>query len=225
MRTLVRIYDSTLGKKYIMAITGFALFVFVIVHMAGNLQVYLGREPLNAYAEFLKSKPALLWGARLGLLVVVALHILVAFQLWSRNRAARPVKYSVGKPPISTLANRTLIVSGAIILAFVIYHLLHFTVGVTDPQAFNLKDPLGRHDVYGMVVAGFSNPFVSAFYIIAMAFLCLHLSHGVSSMFQSLGIRNNVYDKSFDRFAKVAAALIFIGNTSIPVAVLAGWVK
>lgn len=225
MRTLVRIYDSTLGKKYIMALTGFALFAFVIVHLMGNLQIFLGREPLNAYAAFLKSKPVLLWMARVGLLVVFVLHILTAVQLWQRNRAARPVKYAVGKPPVSTLANRTLIVSGAIILAFVIYHLLHFTVGITDPQAYALRDSLNRHDVYGMVVEGFRHPLVSAFYIVAMALLCLHLSHGVSSMFQSLGIRNNVYDKSFDRFAKIAAALIFIGNCSIPIAVLVGWVK
>lgn len=224
MRTLLRIYDSTLGKKYIMAITGLALFAFVIVHMMGNLQIYLGREHLNAYGEFLKSKPLLLWPARAGLLVVVILHIISAVQLAQRNRAARPVKYSVGKPPISTIANRTLIVSGLIILAFIIYHLLHFTFGVTDPQAFALRDG-NRPDVYGMVIAGFSNPIVSAFYIIAMALLCLHLSHGVSSMFQSLGIRNNVYDKSFDRFAKIAAAFIFIGNCSIPVAVLAGFGK
>ncbi|HYE71730.1 MAG TPA: succinate dehydrogenase cytochrome b subunit, partial [Blastocatellia bacterium] len=177
MRTLVRIYDSTLGKKYIMAITGFALFAYVIVHMMGNLQIYLGRDPLNDYAEFLKSKLALLWVARLGLLAITLLHIISAVQLVRRNRAARPVKYSVGKPPISTIANRTLIVSGLIILAFVIYHLLHFTIGVTDPQAYALRDG-NRPDVYGMVIAGFSNPIVSAFYIIAMALLCLHLSHG-----------------------------------------------
>jgi succinate dehydrogenase / fumarate reductase, cytochrome b subunit len=225
MRTLFRIYHSTLGKKYLMAVTGLALFVFVIAHMIGNLQIFLGREPLNAYAVFLKSKPALLWGARLGLLAVTALHIVSAVQLVRRNRAARPVKYAVGKPPISTIANRTLILSGLIILAFIIYHLLHFTLGVTNPEDFALRDPLNQHDVYGMVVAGFSNPLVSAFYIAAMALLCLHLSHGVSSMFQSLGIRNNVYDRSFDRFAKTAAAIIFIGNSAIPVAVLAGLVK
>jgi succinate dehydrogenase / fumarate reductase, cytochrome b subunit len=225
MRTLFRIYHSTLGKKYIMAVTGLALFVFVIAHMAGNLQIFLGREPLNAYAVFLKSQPALLWAARLGLLAVTLLHIVSAVQLVRRNRAARPVKYAVGKPPISTIANRTLILSGLIILAFIIYHLLHFTLGVTHPEDFALRDPLNQHDVYGMVVAGFSSPLVSAFYIIAMALLCLHLSHGVSSMFQSLGIRNNVYDRSFDRFAKTAAAIIFIGNSAIPVAVLAGLVK
>jgi succinate dehydrogenase / fumarate reductase, cytochrome b subunit len=225
MRTLLRIYHSTLGKKYIMAVTGLALFAFVIAHMAGNLQIFLGREPLNAYAVFLKSQPALLWAARLGLLAVTVLHIVMAVQLVRRNRAARPVNYAVGKPPISTIANRTLILSGLIILAFIIYHLLHFTLGVTHPQDFALRDPLNQHDVYGMVVAGFSSPLVSAFYIIAMALLCLHLSHGVSSMFQSLGIRNNVYDRSFDRFAKAAAAIIFIGNTAIPVAVLAGLVK
>jgi succinate dehydrogenase / fumarate reductase cytochrome b subunit len=228
MNILVRTFKSSLGKKYIMAITGLALFLFVIAHMAGNLQIFLGRGAINSYAAFLKSKPGLLWSARAGLLALVILHIVSAIQLAMRNRKARPVGYEEGRPTGASLASRTILVSGLIILAFVVYHLLHFTFGVTDPQDFALKvtdpsDPLlGQHDVYGMMVAGFSNLWVSAFYIISMGLLCLHLSHGVSSMLQSLGIRNKSNVRAIHRAARVAALVIFIGNAAIPIAVLAG---
>jgi len=224
MNRLQLLYRSTLGKKYVMAVTGLLLFVFVIIHMLGNLQIYIGKDALNAYGEFLKGKPLLLWGARLGLLLTVLLHIWTAIQLVIRNRRARPVKYEGGTPVAASLGSRTIAYSGLIILAFVIYHLLHFTAGVTDRAAFEQTDLLGRHDVYSMVVLGFQNVWVSAFYVLAMGLLCLHLSHGVSSMFQSLGIKSGAYDKTFDTLAKWASLAVFIGNCSIPVAVLAGLV-
>ena len=224
MNLLSRAYNSSLGKKYVMAISGLLLFLFVIVHMAGNLQVYLGREPMNAYAELLQSKPGLLWTARVGLFVIAVVHIISALQLAAENRAARPDAYAEGKP-IATLASRTILVSGLIVFAFIIYHLLHFTLGVTNPDFVDLHDAAGRHDVYAMVVEAFRNPYVSIFYIISMALLCLHLSHGVSSLFQSLGIRRKTTVASFNRFAQVSAVLIFIGNCSIPIAILAGVVR
>lgn len=207
-----------------MAITGLLLFLYVIAHMLGNLQVYLGREALNHYAELLKSKPALLWTARTGLLIIAVLHIVSAIQLAAENRAARPQGYAQGKP-IATFASRTILVSGLIVLAFIVYHLMHFTLGVTNPDFLEFHDSLGRHDVYRMVIDGFSNPVVSSFYIISMGLLCLHLSHGVSSLFQSLGIRRKSTLGKFNRFAQISAIIIFIGNVSIPVSILAGWVK
>lgn len=228
MNILFRAYRSSLGKKYVMAITGLALFLFVIAHMAGNLQIYLGRGPINSYAEFLKAKPGLLWSARAALLALVILHITAALQLVSENNDARPVKYSEGKPTGASLASRTIFVSGLIIFAFIIYHLMHFTFGVTNPDFMSLKDtsdPMGRHDVFQMMVLGFSNPWVSAFYIISMGLLCLHLSHGVSSMFQSLGIRSKSNLRSIHLAARLAAIVVFIGNVSIPIAVMAKWVK
>lgn len=221
MNFLSRLFGTSLGKKYIMAITGFALFLFVIVHMLGNLQVYIGRDAMNSYAELLKSRPALLWTARAGLLLVAVLHIISALQLAADNRASRPERYATGKP-IATFASRTILVSGLIVLAFIVYHLMHFTLGVTNPQYLDLHDPLNRHDVYGMVIQGFSNPFVSGFYIISMGLLCLHLSHGVSSLFQSLGIRRKSSLLAFNRFAQISAVIIFIGNVSIPISILAG---
>src|SRR5262249_17295789 len=159
----------------VMAITGLALFVFVIGHMAGNLQIFLGREVINKYAAFLKSMPGLLWTARVSLLALVIMHITAALQLVSANSDARPQKYATGKPVAASYASRTIFVSGLVIFAFIIYHLMHFTLGVTNPELISLKDPIDplHHDVYGMMVRGFSNPFVSGFYILAMALLCL----------------------------------------------------
>lgn len=227
MNILARAYSSSLGKKYVMAITGLALLAFVIVHMAGNLQIFLGRDAINAYAAFLKSKPALLWTARLGLLAIVVMHITAALQLVSENNDARPVGYAEGKPVATNFAARTIFVSGIIIFAFIIYHLLHFTLGVTNPEFMTLKDPVDplHHDVYGMMIQGFSNPLVSAFYLISMAMLYLHLSHGVASSFQSLGLRNKRNVRAFEQVARVIALAIFIGNSLIPIAVLAKWVK
>jgi len=221
---LARVYGSSLGKKYIMAITGLLLFLFVIVHMLGNLQVYIGRDAMNAYAELLKSKPGLLWTLRTCLFIVAVLHIVSALQLAAENRNARPERYAAGKP-IATFASRTILVSGLIVLAFIVYHLMHFTFGVTNPEFMELHDPLKRHDVYQMVVDAFRNPWVSAFYIISMGLLCLHLSHGVSSSFQSLGFRRRATAAAFNRFAQVAAILIFLGNCSIPVSIYLKFVK
>ena len=224
MNVFSRAYHSSLGKKYVMALTGLLLFLFVIVHMAGNLQVFIGREPMNAYAAALASRPGLLWTARIGLLVIAVLHIVSALQLASENRAARPQPYVEGKP-IASFASRTILVSGLIIFAFIIYHLMHFTLGVTNPDFVELHDPLGQHDVYQMVVEGFRNPYVSLFYIVSMGLLCLHLSHGVSSLFQSLGIRRKSSLALINRIAQVSALAIFIGNCSIPIAILAGYVR
>jgi succinate dehydrogenase cytochrome b subunit len=224
MNLFSRAYHSSLGKKYVMAITGLLLFLFVVAHMAGNLQVYLGREQMNAYAELLQSKQGLLWTARAGLFVIAVLHVISALQLAAENRAARPESYAEGKP-IATVASRTILLSGLIVFAFIIYHLLHFTLGVTNPDFVDLHDAAGRHDVYAMVVEAFRNPYVSVFYVISMGLLCLHLSHGVSSLFQSLGIRRKTTVASFNRFAQVSAILIFIGNCSIPLSILAGVVR
>lgn len=219
MKLLAHIFKSSIGKKFVMAVSGLALFGFVIAHMLANLQIFLGPEPLNAYGEFLKSKPGLLWTARLGLLLMVILHILMSVQLTRENRAARPVGYDKAKPPSASYASRTLFMSGLIIFAFLVYHLMHFTLGLTNPEFIHLEDAQGRHDVYRMSVLGFSQPLVSFFYIFAMGLLCLHLSHGVSSWVQSLGWRSKNW-VGIDRFAKGAALLIFLGNCSIPFAVL-----
>ena len=231
MKLLTNLFQSSLGKKFIMAVTGLGLFLFVIGHMVGNLQIFLGAELLNSYGHFLQSSPEILWPARIGLLAMVGLHIWAAITLRSLNNAARPVAYDGAPvPTATTYASRTMVMSGLIIFCFIVYHLLHFTVMVdslnlTGKSFATLKDARGYHDVYALVVLGFSKPLVSGFYILGMALLCLHLSHGVQALFQSLGLRNPAYAPLTRKFAKAMALVIFIGNSSIPLSVLLGIVK
>jgi len=206
-----------------MAITGLGLFGFVIVHLAGNLQIFLGADQINAYAFSLKSIPLLLWSLRLGLLAIFILHITAAIQLSAANRRARPKGYKKYQIVASTLSSRTMLISGLIIFTFVFFHLAHFTFGLVDPNYLELEDAQGRHDVYQMMVEGFSKPLVSIFYIISMGLLLLHLRHGVSSLFQSLGFRSKRTFRIFDGFARFSALVIFLGNCSIPLAIFLGW--
>jgi len=225
MNTFSLLLRSSVGKKYAMGVTGLLLFLYVIVHMAGNLQIFLGPGAINEYAVALKSRFWLLWPARIGLLAITLLHVTTAVQLALENRRARPVRYAKGKPIASTYAARTIVISGLIILAFILFHLAHFTLGLVNPQYMQYEDLMGRHDVYRMMVAGFSNPLVSGVYIVSMGLLCLHLSHGVSSTFQSLGLRSQRTVRGLNRLAMISAAIIFLGNCSIPIAVLVGVVK
>jgi len=213
-----RFYTSTIGKKAVMAVSGFILFVFVLGHLIGNLQIYEGPEKLNHYAVVLRSMPALLWLVRLVLLMMVVLHVWSSVQLALRNFDARPTGYVQKKATQSSYASRTMYWSGPIILAFVIYHLLDFTLGTLNPH-------YQEGNVYANVVASFRVIPVAAFYILAMLLLGMHLYHGLWSMFQSLGLSHPRYTPVVKRAAAVAAVLIAAGNISIPVSVLAGLVK
>ncbi len=208
-----------------MAVTGLALFLFVIVHMLGNLQIFLGREVLNGYAEHLKELPALLWPARIFLLCALVLHIFTSLSLAIENKKARPVAYAQKNTVQASYASRTMVVSGSLIFLFIVYHLLHFTFGLTHPQYYHLTDSQGRHDVYSMVILSFRDLWVSGFYVVAMAVLCTHLSHGVQSLFQSLGLSNEHTAPFFQKMALTAAIIIFLGNASIPAAALLGFLK
>jgi|SRR4051812_40904499 succinate dehydrogenase / fumarate reductase cytochrome b subunit len=230
MNVVAGFFKSSLGKKYIMALTGIGLFIFVVGHMLGNLQIFIGPESINRYGAFLQGLGELLWVARIGLLVLVLLHIWSAVTLSAENKSARPVGYGNYVPKGSSYASRTMLMSGLIIAAFIIYHLLHFTVQM---QAINgsgvnfvqLEDNKGRHDVYRMMIVGFRVWYVSLFYIIGMALLSLHLSHGVSAMFQSLGLRNRGWQPFIKGFARFVAIVLLIGYCSIPVAVLTGFLE
>jgi succinate dehydrogenase / fumarate reductase, cytochrome b subunit len=228
MKIITNIFESSLGKKFIMAVTGFVLFLFVLGHLVGNLQVFLGAEAINRYGHFLQSNPELIWPARLTLLAMALLHFWSAAKLSLENNAARPVGYAVCQPVGSTYASRTMLMSGCIIFVFVIYHLLHFTAQVqylnlTGRSFVDFMDPAKQHDIFKMMVVGFSNGWVSGFYVLGMALLCLHLSHAASSMFQSLGWRNEAYRPFLDNAARVVALVIFLGYTSIPAAILCGY--
>jgi len=236
MNIIKHIFQSSLGRKYVMAISGLCLFGFVLGHLVGNLQIFLGPEAINKYGHFLQSNPELIWPARIGLLVLVALHIWSAVKLEVENRSARPVAYGEYQPVGSSLASRTMLISGLIVFCFIVYHLLHFTfktesINLTHQNFAAFQEPIKgmptetRLDIYKMMVTGFSHPAVSLFYVLGVGLLCLHLSHGASSMFQSLGWRNEAYRRFLDQAARVVAVLIFLGYTSIPVAILCGYGK
>lgn len=211
-------FEATIVKKAVMALTGAAMFAFVTGHLLGNLQVFMGAERLNAYAAFLKSNMEILWGARIGLLVCIVAHIVVTVQLLQIKNRARPVAYVKKNNSHSSPASRTMYYSGPVILAFVIYHLLHMTLGAVHPH-------YSEQDVYANVVYGFQQWPVSLAYMVAIGLLCLHLSHGISSMFQTLGISHPRRTPRIKRFAKVIALLYFLGFASIPAAVLAGIIR
>lgn len=209
----------------IVAVTGVVLIAFVVGHLLGNLQIFLGADWVNSYAEHLRELGPFLWVIRAFLLVNVLLHIFYTISLALENRRARPVGYEEKEHVKATFASRHMTLSGLVVLAFIIYHIAHFTVRVTDPRFLLLKaDPLNRYDVYSMMVYGFQNVFVSAFYIVGMFLLALHLSHGTSSFFQSLGLNDKKMAPRLATAGRIFAWLIFLGYTSIPVAVLLRWV-
>src|SRR5580765_4303235 len=165
MNLLTRTWRSSLGKKYIMALTGCALFGFVIAHLIGNLQIFLGPEMINRYGQFLQSAEELLWPARIGLIVLAVLHVLSAAQLSAENKRARGVAYQAYEVVAASYASRTMLMSGLIVAVFIIYHLLHFTVQIpginfTGRDFRVLEDAKARHDIYSMMVIGFKQPLV-----------------------------------------------------------------
>lgn len=241
MSLLRNVFCSSLGKKYIMAVTGFFLVLFAVGHLVGNFQVFSHPDKINGYAHFLQGLGPLLWIVRIKLLVLVALHIWAAVQLTLENRAARPVDYGFSHTIQASLASRTMRMTGVIVLAFIIYHLAHFTVGWAQVGSFKTQLPeyvmaqdyaiLGIpvvmagthvHDVHTMMVLGFQPIVVSLFYIVAVGLLSFHLLHGVESMFQSVGLRTSRWGGFLRRFAQVFVIAYFLGNLAIPGSILLG---
>ena len=222
----LRLVRSSLGSKYVMAVTGLGLIGFVIVHMLGNLQIFLGKQALNDYAHHLEEIPTILWTLRVGLLAIFVLHILFGLRLWQHNRTARPVGYYVHDAVQASWASRHMLLTGLVILAFVIYHLMHFTFGVVDwaNYKFHLPpDKEGLHDVAEMVVGSFAQWPISLSYVVAMIFLGLHLWHGAGSWLQSLGWNSKRWQRLIHGLGAAVAVLIVVGNCSIPLAILLGW--
>ncbi len=218
----VRFYEAPIGKKAVMALTGVILVGYVIGHLLGNLQIYSAdHDQINRYAAFLHSpsNAGALWAIRALLLLAVVLHIVASVQLWYQNRVARPVHYIKKDDVPSSYAARTMVWSGLIIAAFVVFHILHLTVGSVVPlQEVAENAPNVRYNV----ITGFQNYWISGFYIIAMILLCMHLYHGLWSMFQSMGLSHPRYTPWIQKGAAIVAILIAIGNISIPIAVMAG---
>ena len=210
----------------VVALTGIILILFVIGHLLGNLQIFLGPEWINGYSQHLRDLGPILWVIRGFLLIALVLHIYFTILLAIENRRARPEAYAERHYVKASFASRHMVMSGLIVLAFLIYHLAHFTVRVTDPRFALLKaDPLNHYDVYSMMVYGFQNIYVSGFYIIGLFLLTLHLTHGASSFFQSLGLTNQKLTPRLAVGGRIFAWLLFVGYVSIPLAVLFGVVK
>jgi succinate dehydrogenase / fumarate reductase cytochrome b subunit len=217
MKPFLRPVQSSVGSKYLMALTGLALIVFVIAHMLGNLQIFLGREALNDYAHHLKESPLFLWSARTGLLLVFVLHIALGLRLTYANSQARPRRYVCESTFQASWASRHMLLTGLMLLAFVLYHLAHFTLGLIHDA--HIPSAGGQQDVYGMVVEGFRTTWISVSYLVAMVFLWLHLWHGASSWLQSLGLNSRKAAGFVKWFGPVVATIVLVGNCSIPLAV------
>lgn len=223
MRRILALLRSSVGRKVLMAVTGFLLLGFLAVHLVGNLYVLQGREALNAYAAWLQANP-LLWPARIGLAAVFFLHVWLGLSLARENRAARRVGYRHGlAEPLSSQTSRSMALTGLLVLAFVAFHLAHFTFGVVNPEAHALVDEQGRHDVYGMVVASFSHPWVIGTYVVAMLVLGVHLAHAGQSFLQTLGVRYEYGNQLVKNVGLGVVALITLGNLALPLLVFLGF--
>ncbi len=234
-------FRSSIGRKFLMAITGVLLIAFVAGHLVGNLQVFSGPDKINGYAHFLQSLGPILWGVRIGLLAIVGIHIWAATVLTLENNEARDVPYSVKHTIRATLSSRMMRWTGYVVLAFIVYHIAHFTVGIAQAGTFKGNLPeytmtteyhvagfpvvaagTSVKDVHSMVILGFQNPIVSLFYILAVGLLSFHLVHGADSMFQTLGWRNGRWGGVLRKICILFAAVYFLGNLSIPGAALIG---
>jgi succinate dehydrogenase / fumarate reductase cytochrome b subunit len=212
---LAAFWRNAIGKKALMAVTGIGLFLFVLVHMLGNLQAFQGAEALDAYAELLRVSPALLWALRLVLLAAVLVHAVAGIQLWTMRRTARPVDYREYRATGSSPASRTMIWSGFLILGFVVYHLLDLTFGVANPD-------FREGEVFHNLLASLGRTVAAIFYVLAVAGLGVHLWHGLWSMFQSLGISSRAFTPGLRRLAVAFAVILTVGFAAVPLAVLFG---
>ncbi|ATC63617.1 succinate dehydrogenase [Nibricoccus aquaticus] len=247
MTLIGNLFRSSIGRKFLMAITGLILIGFVVGHLVGNLQIFAHPDKINGYAHFLQSLGPALWAVRLGLLACIAIHIWAAVVLTLENKSARgPSSYGVTRWLQAAWASRYMRLSGIVVLAFIIYHLAHFTIGASWAEGGNYKTNLAEyqmqsdfhllgfpvvakgeavHDVYSMVYLGFSNPIVSGFYILAITLLTIHLLHGMDSLFQTLGWRNQTWASCLRKVVGLFCFLYLAGNIAIPGAILSGFVK
>jgi succinate dehydrogenase cytochrome b subunit len=221
-RGLAALFGSTVGVKALMALTGLGLIGFLVTHMAGNLLIFFGPDVFNAYAKSIKSAGGggLVWVARAGLLGMFVVHVGLAFKLQAMNRAARPERYVKEATIEASWASRYMILTGLLILVFLLIHLAHYTAGLIHPEFLTWEDAQGRHDAYRMVVTGFSNPLVAGGYLVAMSLLALHLCHGFQSLFRSLG---NSHEQARSVLEKVSLLLAFgmaAGFSLAPIGVL-----
>lgn len=222
---LLAFATSSIGKKWIVGLSGALLVLFVLAHLAGNLTIYVGPygEGINVYAQALHASPLFLWIARGGLLIVFLVHIFTALSLVLENRKAKPQRYAVNARVQSTIYVRTMALSGLVVLSFLVFHVLQFAAGMSPHS--HLYDLEGRHDVAAMIILSFHHPLVSGFYLLSLILLGMHLSHGISSIFQTFGLNGRKSAGLIKCGAVVIAWALMAGFASIPVSALTGYLK
>jgi len=227
MSWFVTYVRSSVGAKHIMAVTGLLLVLFAIVHMIGHLLMFSGREAYNDYAHMLQGLGHgwVKWVIRGGLLALVVVHIAAGLRLSAQNRAARPVRYRVYRTVETPFYAKAMFWTGLAILAFIVFHILHFTVGIVQPEYYHLRDPSNYFDAYVMYVRGFQTDWVFAVYAIGMTLLLPHIAHGISSLFQSLGLRHSKYERLVDKGSPMLALALYLGYMIPPICVFAGVIQ
>jgi len=220
MSWLPRYLRSSIGAKQAMAVTGLVLVLFALQHMVGHLQMFGGRDLYNAYAHFLQELWEVKWPVRAILLACLIVHALAGIVVSAKNRAARPTRYAIFRPVVTSAAARTMIWTGAVVFAFLAFHILQFTVGAVEARHFHVLDWQHRWDAYGMYVAAFQRVPIYLVYLAGMALLCVHLGHGAASWLQTLGWRHPKYP--LDKLGRIVGWLLFVGYMLPPTAVLCG---
>ena len=225
LQNVKQYFSSTIGTKQVVAITGLAMLLFLVAHMVGVLQIYLGQDAINEYGVFLRSlgHGAVIWLFRIGLLAVFIVHIIFTIKLSKLNNDARPQRYAVAptiRKKASALSTRAMIYTGLLITAFVLLHIGHFTLGVVEPAHFDVHDAHGRHDVFTMMIRSFSSPGMVVVYVISLIAICSHLSHGASSWIQTLGIATPESGTFISRLGTIIAVILLIGFSAIPLGIL-----
>lgn len=234
MASLINYLKSTILSKVVMAITGVLLVLYIIIHTAGNLLIYLGPDSINTYSQFLHSLGPLLWVIRVILFLALVFHIITSVYLKLLNLNAKPDKYAVKNYMKAKLTSRTMLWTGVMIFSFVVYHIMHFTMHITNPEhvkpeTYSLPNAvnevlLQRTDVFSMVVAGFQNPFISIIYIIGVIIVGFHLNHAIQSMFQTLGFNQKNYFSFIEKSSTILSIIIVVCLISIPISILLGLV-
>lgn len=222
--SLTKFITSSVGSKVVMALTGLGLWLFIMAHLAGNLTAFIGKDTFNHYAEALKGNPPLLWGTRIALLIGFPLHIFTAIRTVQLNRAARPVAYAYESKTPASAAAKSMMISGALVLAYFGYHLAHFTWRITGPQPTALLAN-GSYDAYTMLVMGFQQPLIAVTYVVAQVLLAAHLSHGIYSLFQHLGLWGAKWTPFLKNMSLAVGYGLCGAFAAIPLAVLLGFIK
>jgi succinate dehydrogenase / fumarate reductase cytochrome b subunit len=219
----MRLLSDSIGRKVVMAITGLLMVLFVVGHMLGNWSIFAGANGINTYAEKLHGLPVVVWATRVVMLAAVLFHLVLSIQITLENNKANPSKYAVDRSLRATFAGKNMIWTGLLLGAFIVFHLFHFTIrSIPGMEIVQVQELSGRFDVFAMVAGAFGKAFTAVVYVVAMVSLFLHLSHGVQSTFQSMGLNNPKTMPGFVKFGTVLSVIFLLGYGSIPVAIFFG---